>query len=242
MLGVNRQMLLQDHAKRRKYGRPSELRPARLEDSTANAHHYLRPDSDWVSADITMSTDADQTPLAPDYTVSKAAANGRRTLMARTEAPIHNFFLLQSARYTIKKDTSTGKDGKPDQLSVYFHAPHGSNVQRMMDAMKARLEMFSTEFSRCQFTQAQMLEFPACASFAQSFANTVAYSESIGFNQTFRDCESDEKIDLLSYVTAHELAHQWWAHQIVGANKQGMTLLSESFDQWKGSGGAHPRP
>src|SRR4030095_13644238 len=31
---------------------------------------------------------------------------------------------------------------------------------------------------------------------------------------------------------AHEMAHQWWAHQVVGANMQGATLLSESLSQY----------
>ncbi|WP_232207549.1 M1 family aminopeptidase [Pseudoxanthomonas sp. J35] len=32
-------------------------------------------------------------------------------------------------------------------------------------------------------------------------------------------------------MTAHEAAHQWWAHQGVGANVQGATMLSESLAQ-----------
>jgi aminopeptidase N len=34
------------------------------------------------------------------------------------------------------------------------------------------------------------------------------------------------------YVTAHEVAHQWWAHQVIGANVQGATVLSESLAQY----------
>jgi aminopeptidase N len=33
-------------------------------------------------------------------------------------------------------------------------------------------------------------------------------------------------------VTAHEVAHQWWAHQVIGANVQGATVLSESLAQY----------
>ena len=28
------------------------------------------------------------------------------------------------------------------------------------------------------------------------------------------------------------MAHQWWAHQVIGANMQGATLLSESFSEY----------
>ncbi len=41
-----------------------------------------------------------------------------------------------------------------------------------------------------------------------------------------------EKIDLVTYVTAHELGHQWWGHQMVGGDMQGDTMLSESFAQY----------
>ena len=232
VLGINRNIFLQDRSKRRKQGLPAELRPPKLEDEAASAHHYLRHDSDWVTADITLSTDADQTPVAPGYTVSDTTANGRRTLVTKTEAPIHNFFSLQSARYELLKDSWTGKDGKPVELSVYFHPPHASNAPRMLKAMKASLDVFSQSFSPYQFRQARILEFPAYERFAQAFANTVPYSEAIGFVQDFDEQRGDENIDLVTYVTAHEIAHQWWAHQVVGADKQGMTLLSESFAQY----------
>ncbi|MEO8734001.1 MAG: M1 family aminopeptidase, partial [Flavobacteriales bacterium] len=38
--------------------------------------------------------------------------------------------------------------------------------------------------------------------------------------------------DMVFYVVAHETGHQWWAHQVVGANMQGATLLSESMAQY----------
>jgi aminopeptidase N len=34
---------------------------------------------------------------------------------------------------------------------------------------------------------------------------------------------------MVTFVTAHEIAHQWWAHQVLGADVQGSTMLSESF-------------
>jgi ABC-2 type transport system permease protein len=231
-IGMGQERLLQDRSKRRKYGLPADLRPPKLEDESANARHYLRGDSDWVNARLSVTTDADQTPVAPGYKVSDTTANGRRTLVTQTEAPIMHFFSMQSARYAVKEETWTGKDGKPVSLAVYHHPAHDHNVQRMLDAMKVSLEMFSEKFSPYQFKQARIIEFPAYENFAQAFAGTMPYSEGIGFIQNFNDKEADEKIDLVTYVTAHEVAHQWWAHQVIGANKQGMTLLSESFAQY----------
>jgi aminopeptidase N/ABC-type transport system involved in multi-copper enzyme maturation permease subunit len=235
VLGVSRNFTLQDRAKRRKHGLPAELRPAKLEDDGARAHQYLRHDSDWVTADIVLSTDADQTPVAPGYTVSDTTADGRRTLVTKTESPIMNFFSLQSARYAESKASWTpkaGSAGDPVQLAVYYLPRHDHNVQRMLDAMKVSLDTFSAAFTPFQFRQLRVTEFPAYANFAQSFANTVPYSEGIGFIQNFDESQRDENVDLVTYVTAHEVAHQWWAHQIIGADSQGDTLLSETFAQY----------
>jgi ABC-2 type transport system permease protein len=231
-LGMSREGLLTDRSIRRHYGLPVDLRPPKLEDQAADAYHYLRHDSDWVNASISVTTDADQTPLAPGYTVSDEVRDGRRTVVTRTDAPIHHFFSIQSARYAIAKDVWTGKDGAKVDLAVYYFPGHGYNVPRILTAMKASLDVFSERFSPYQFRQARILEFPAYERFAQSFANTIPFSEAIGFIQNFDDSKADRSIDLVTFVTAHELGHQWWAHQVIGADKQGDTMLSESFAQY----------
>jgi ABC-2 type transport system permease protein len=77
----------------------------------------------------------------------------------------------------------------------------------------------------------RIIEFPRYQAFAQSFPNTIPFSESIGFI-TKVDDNDPLSIDVPFYVTAHEVAHQWWAHQVIGANVQGATLLSESLSEY----------
>jgi ABC-type transport system involved in multi-copper enzyme maturation permease subunit len=223
-LGMGRDGVLQDRAKRRKYGLPPELRLPKLEDDRARANHYLRRDSDWVTADITVSTDADQLAIAPGYEVSENVANGRREVRYRTDAPIMHFFSIQSAAYAVKRDRWNEVD-----LAVYYHPGHPYNVDRTIAAMKRSLDYFTAHFSPFQFRQVRILEFPAYRTFAQSFANTIPYSEGIGFIASYED---PEKIDLVTYVTAHEVGHQWWAHQVMSAEMQGMTLLVETLAQY----------
>jgi ABC-2 type transport system permease protein len=234
LLGMARDGLLIDRAKRRKYGLPAELRPPKLEDEAARANQYLRHDSDWVNAEITLTTDADQVPIAPGQKISDTTEGGRRTLKTRTEAPILAFFSMQSARYAEEHAVWSREGMSPVDLTVYYHPDHVHNVQRMLDAMKLALGVYTEAFSPYQFKQARILEFPSYESFAQAFAGTVPYSEAIGFIQNHPDKpeDGDEKIDLVTYVTAHEIGHQWWAHQVIGADKQGMTMLSETFAQY----------
>ena len=105
-LGMVRDGLLQDRAKRRKYGLPPELRPPKLEDESARArnnylrarqrlgerrHHRVRPTR-------TRSRSRRAT------RVSETVEGGRRTAHYRTDAPILHFFSMQSARYAVKQD------------------------------------------------------------------------------------------------------------------------------------------
>jgi aminopeptidase N len=224
MIGMDRSALLTDRAKRRKYGLPPELRIPKLEDDRARQFNYISKDADWVTSDITVSTVADQTPMAPGYKVADRMVGGRHIAEFRTEAPILNFFSVQSAKYALRQQTYKGVD-----LSVYYQPGHDWNVDRMINALKVGLDYDQANFSRYQFRQVRILEFPDYAQFAQSFANTIPYSEGIGFIVDQRDAS---KIDLVTYVTAHELGHQWWAHQLIGANMQGETMLSETFAQY----------
>ena len=222
IVGMGRDGLLQDRAKRRKHGLPAELRMAKLEDLSATHSNYVG--ADWVNADITVTTDADQTPIAPGYKVSDVTKDGRRTARFVTDAPVLNFFSVQSARYEVEQELHKGVD-----LAVYYHPGHERNVARMISAMKASLDYYGAAFSPYQFRQARIIEFPAYASYAQAFANTMPYSEGLGF---IADFSNEEKIDYVTYITAHEVAHQWWAHQVVGSDQQGSTLLSESLSQY----------
>jgi ABC-2 type transport system permease protein len=227
VLGFTRSATLQDRNVRARNGLPRELRMPRLEDDGARAFQYLRHDADWVNADITVSTDAGQTPIAPGYVISDETRNGRRVARFRTDAPIMHFFSIQSADYEVARDRWGDVE-----LSIYHDRRHAYNVERMFRAMKTSFDVFTREYSPYQFRQMRVLEFPAYASFAQAFANTVPYSENLGFIARFDDeraqLESD-RIDYVTYVTAHEVAHQWWAHQIIGADMQGSTMLSETF-------------
>jgi ABC-type transport system involved in multi-copper enzyme maturation permease subunit len=222
LIGMDRNGLLSDRAKRRRQGLPSELRPAKLEDMSATRYNYIH--ADWVMSDISLTTDADQIPIAPGNQVSDVTANGRRTARFVSPAPILNFFSIQSARYKVASEVHNGL-----KLSVYYHPGHDWNVARMLKAMGTALDYYRANFGPYQFNYARIIEFPGYSSFAQAFAGTMPYSETIGFNANTSD---PEKIDFTTYVVSHEMAHQYWAHQVVGASMQGSTSMSETLAQY----------
>ena len=221
-IGMDRSGLLTDRAKRRRQHLPDELRPPRLEDMSAVDRNYIH--ADWVMSDIRVSTSADQTPIAPGNQVSDTVAGGRHTSRFVSPAPILNFFSIQSARYDVVTRMHNGL-----KLSVYYHPGHDWNVDKILNALGTSLDYYRAHFGPYQFNYARIIEFPGYASFAQSFAGTMAYSESAGFNSNTND---PTKIDFTTYIVSHEVAHQYWAHQVVGADMQGDTIMSETLAQY----------
>ncbi len=223
LFGLNELTLLTDRGKRRKYGLPAQLHPAPLGDQASRAWSYAG-NIGWTTSDITLTTDADETPIAPGEKVSDVTFGGRRTARFVSTAPILDFFSIQSARYAVKTERYKGVD-----LSVYYDPQHAVNVERMLRALKVSLDYYQANFSPYQFRQTRVVEFPDYAQFAQSFAGTFPWSEGLGFIADYRD---PKRIDIDTYVAAHEFAHQWWAHQMIGADQQGADMLTETLAQY----------
>ncbi len=214
-----------------------------LEDNNVRREYDLPPvqrlpalgDPDWLDINqfqvnrrsgfrATIGTAPDQIAVAPGYLQREWREGERRYFEYAMDAPIWPFVSIVSARYEVARDDWNGV-----ALEVFHHPTHDANVPAMLHATKRSLEYFTREFSPYQYRQFRILEFPGYERFAQSFPNTIPYSEDIGF---IADLREEDRIDYVFYVTAHELAHQWWGHQVVGANMQGMTVIVETLAQY----------
>nr|WP_315475864.1 M1 family aminopeptidase [uncultured Undibacterium sp.] len=215
---------MRDRNERRKRGLGEPERMPKLEDESARAYHALHSEADWINFDTTISTSADQIAMAPGYLQKSWEENGRRYFHYKMDRPMMPYFAFLSARWEVKKG-----DWKGLPIEIYYDKKHAYNVDRMIESTKKSLDYFTSNFTPYQHQQVRILEFPRYASFAQSFANTIPYSEAIGFIADLRD---KDDIDYVFYVTAHEMAHQWWGHQVIGANMQGSTVLTESLSQY----------
>jgi ABC-2 type transport system permease protein len=258
--GYSAAVELQDKNERRKLGLPALERLKRPDDLKARQEHQLARGTDWLSLDTTVSTSPGQIAIAPGYLQREWTANGRRYFHYKTTSPILGFWAYLSARYEVKRAQWTGPchseprrgRGIPSAeaaaapgrwgslatlgvtpctipIEIYHDAKHPYNVDRMIDGVKKSLDYFTRNFSPYQHKQVRILEFPRYARFAQAFPNTIPYSEGIGF---IADLTDEEELDYVFYVTAHEIAHQWWAHQVIGGNVQGSTMIVETMAQY----------
>lgn len=195
----------------------------------ARKNNVLSNDADWINFEIKVSTVPNQIAIAPGYLQKEWKQNGRRYFHYKMDKPILNFYSILSAKYAVKKARWISPQGKKVNLEIYYHPAHTYNLDRMMNGMKKALAYCSENFSPYQYRQMRILEFPRYAGFAQSFSNTVPYSENIGF---IADVDDSKDLDYVLYVTAHEVAHQWWGHQVVPAFAQGAHTIIESMAQY----------
>jgi hypothetical protein len=226
VVGYQARAELGDDSARRKNGLDKVKRMPTLEDVAARQNNYISPDADWINFETTISTSPDQIAIAPGYLQKEWTQDGRRYFHYKMDAPILDFYSFNSGRYEVRRNRWNDVN-----LEIYYQPGHEFNLDRMDQAMKETLTYSSQNFSPFQFHQLRIIEFPRYATFAQSFANTIPYSESAGFI-TRVDSKKADAIDLPFYVTSHEVAHQWWGHQEVAANVEGATSLVETLAQY----------
>jgi aminopeptidase N len=164
--------------------------------------------------------------IAPGTLEQEWSDKGRRYFHYKMDKPILNFYSFQSARYEVRHDR-----WQDVAIDVYYHPGHDFNVDRIIKGAKAALAYDSKRFSPYQHRELRVVEFPRYATYAQSFPGTIPFSESFGFIAKV-DANSRKDLDYPFYVTAHEVAHQWWGHQLVPAWVRGGTVLSESLSEY----------
>lgn len=222
--GVDDGFLLKDSAKRQDFGLADSVQHNDSEHYAARSRSFITKDSSVTDLSIYVSTEIDQVALAPGAMVDYWQANNRNHFIYRAEVPVLNFFNVMSADWQVHAKRFSGLD-----LSVHYHASHHWNIDNIMRAMESSLTAFSRRFGKYPFSQLRVVEFPRYRRFAQSFAGMISFSEGYGF---IADLSDENKVDTVFFVTAHEVAHQWFGHLLNIADTEGAEVLTESLAQY----------
>ena len=222
---------LSDDKTRIKHGlKPKDLLPPATDTNGAKMN-YIANDADWINFEATVSTTEDQIGIAPGYLQKEWTKEGRKYFHYKMDTKILNFYSILSANYTVLNDSWTSPEGKKVKIQIFYQEGQTYDLDMMVKGIKKTLAYCSKNFSLYQYHQVRIIEFPRYASFAQSFPNTIPFSESIGFIAKV-DPNNPNDIAYPFYVTCHEVAHQWWGHQVIGAMVKGSTLMCESMAQY----------
>jgi len=229
-IGYNTNVELDDPRRRREERLPALEEMAHRGDPVHAVNNvFFRGESDWITYHTVVSTSPDQVAIAPGYLQREWQANGRRFFeYSMGSTHILDFFSYISARYQVRQETYHGPNGEV-ALAVYYDPAHTYDIDDMLASSRAGLDYYQRIYSPYQFSQYRIFEFPRYRNFAQSFPNTIPYSEGIGFiGRVLKPTD----IDFTYFVTAHELGHQWWAHQLIGADAEGSNMMSESLAEY----------
>jgi ABC-2 type transport system permease protein len=224
--GYNPLNELSDVNDRKSHGLPPKSRMSKLKENSKQrmVNYVSRGESDWVNGETIISTSLDQMAIAPGTLIKEWQHNGRNYYHYKSDHSTLHYFNFMSARYEVARKKWNGID-----IEVYYDKAHAYNIDMMIKAVEKSLKYFTANFGPYYHKQARIIEFPNFLEFAEAFPGTMPYSEAYGFLVNLED-ENDNNI--IESVIAHEMAHQWWAHQVVGANMQGASMLSESFSEY----------
>ncbi|MFA8450583.1 MAG: M1 family aminopeptidase [Bacteroidales bacterium] len=239
-IGYNNGLEISGTRIRKKHNLPDRDIVKNIDDSTGIKTNFISRDADFINYEATISTDSDQTAVTPGELISSWKENNRNYFHYKSEQPMLNYYAILSGAYKKKTEIWSPNDSSDQkvEISILYHPQHEYNLNNMMKGVKLSLDNYNANYSKYQFKQLRIVEFPRFSSYAQSFPNMIPFSEGIGFIADLRELNDnsvdfeDLKIDYPFYVTAHEMAHQWWAHQVVAADVEGYQMLMESITQF----------
>jgi ABC-2 type transport system permease protein len=211
---------------RKRQGLPPQAPALPRDDAVGLANNYVSNDADWISFDATVSTSVEQIAIAPGVLDNEWTDKDRRYFHYKMDKPMLDFYAFQSAHYQVRHDR-----WQDVAIDVYYQKGHEYNLERMIKAVRDSLDYYGKNFGPYPLKVLRIVEFPRYAAFAQSFPGTIPYSEGLGFIAKVDD-GNPKDVDYPYYVTAHEMAHQWWGDQVIGANTRGATVLSETLAEY----------
>ncbi len=189
----------------------------------ARSQAMISKDGDYVALEITVSTEAEQTALAPGFCKKQWNENGRVYATYSSDVLVLKYFAILSGRYAVAKD-SWGSI----PIEIYYHPNHSYNIDIMIKSAKDTLAYCTSNFSPYPYKKIQIIEFPRYQIYAEAFPGMIPISEGFGFIARFKP----NTVEYAYRTIAHEIGHQWWAHIVTSAFYPGHQMLTEMAAQY----------
>ncbi|MGB3465368.1 MAG: M1 family aminopeptidase [Cyclobacteriaceae bacterium] len=228
--GYSRSGELSSDQDRKKYDLPVKDYSLPAQDDKWGVSNLLfSDDADYITFEGVVSTAPDQVAIMPGTLQREWEENGRKYYHYKMRGELDFFYNISSARYDVYREVWSDEIGEEVNIEIFHHPTHTYNLDRFVKAVKHSIDYYSKNFGPYQYKQMRIIEFPRYSTFAQSFPNTVPFAESFGWVADFSD---PNDLDYVYTVTAHEVAHQWWGHQITPSATRGANQISESMAEY----------
>jgi hypothetical protein len=152
-----------------------------------------------ITLDAVLSTDADQTAVAPGALRRTWTENGRRYFHYSTDGPIGDEWAFASARYAVHEARWN------DVVIRVFHDPkHATHPERMARSIQTSLDYLTTHIGPYPYRHITVLEVPGDGIGMHADASILTHGEGV----TLMDV-GEAQFDFPFAILAHEMAHQW---------------------------------
>lgn len=182
--------------------------------------HYQGGDAGRITWSIRLSSEPDQSLLAPGKLTEEEVTPDRSYARFRSDQPGKLSLGFFSGRFR--------KSVADDSLEVWYHPRHEAMVPALHAAQRTGLEFLSTLFGPYGYAKNQVVAFPrALGTHATAYGQVLPLSEVRWWADTAAD-----HFFLPGYMVMHELAHHWWGQQLLPARGPGATFLTESMAEY----------
>jgi|GEM_PF-93160 len=213
--GYSGRIELDDEAQRLKVGLSAEPK---------NGGAIVDSSYSWIEFETIISTSLEQTAVTVGDLIKNWTENERSYFHYKSASRIPYMFAFSSAKY--EKERRSFND---TELEVYFHKGHEHNVQGLLKGAEDALRVFEEKFSAYQYDVLRFVEIPHYVGAATAYPTTIYATSDAGFLLDVRD---STRLDYISLLSAHEIAHQWWPGQVEPIYQPGYKFLTESMAQF----------
>lgn len=179
----------------------------------------------WVrSMDVTVTTDADQTPLYPGVVMSDVTEDGRRRIRYRTDGPSRGWAEVMSARYD---RVLAGRPGLPT-VELYHHPSHDYTLAPLSNALTEAMAYFEAHYGPPPFKVFRMAETALLNDGFGQRGGLAYVSETLGWKTDLAASGGED----IRRIASDLMGLAWWLDQIQPANLPGAKAVWSGLPYW----------
>ncbi|NRB47907.1 MAG: hypothetical protein HRU41_09575 [Saprospiraceae bacterium] len=168
-----------------------------------------------------ISTDSPQKAVAPGNLIDSWEEDSRAYFHYKSQAPINHFYSYISANYQLLQ-----RQVDSVMLSVFYDEGQAYNVDLIVEVMEQTLAYCQDAFGAYKMDELRLLEIPGHWPMGGYAApGIIGLVEDRAFLTDLRDTTA---FDVVTKRVAHEVAHQWFGHQLTPYTGAGGSFLVES--------------
>lgn len=210
---------------RKKFGLSAKNRLPEIEDLTQ--YNIGLNSANNIAFEARLSTTEGYHATTSGQLINQWSDNGRAYFHYKSKEPIENQYAVITGK--LERQTDYLVQGRDSViLSLFYYPAHTQNLEHILRATRASFKSYQENFSPYQYDRLTIMEIPRLHDFAMSVPNTIAFSEAMGFMTK----SEQGGLNVPFYITAHEVAHQWWGDQVRGAIVKGEAMIAETLSHY----------